>query len=267
MNLFAQILPYAQEAQALYLQDLSQDYGCVISGLALPSPSSIQAIPESLDHLPRLLMQQVNSPHDILDAIGMGCDLACFPLANTSSDAGLAFTFELGDEQPDTAIGALPLAHDMWSTDYATDLSPLREGCRCYTCIRHHRAYLHHLLQAKEMLAWTLLQIHNHATLDSFFESIRAGIASGRFESVAETFRRRYAAAMPGKTGEGPRVRGYQIKSVGGGEPRKNPKAYGRLDDQIQRLAETEESGVPPPSEDSHGLEKSGFSQKTGSLG
>jgi queuine tRNA-ribosyltransferase subunit QTRTD1 len=48
---------------------------------------------------------------------------------------------------------------------------------------------------------------------------------------------------MPEKTGEGPRIRGYQVKSVGGGEPKKNLKDYGRLDNAMQKLAEGE-SGI-----------------------
>ena len=61
-----------------------------------------------------------------------------------------------------------PLGLDLWSPTYATDLSPLREGCECYACGSHHRAYVRHLLDAKEMLGWVLLQIHNHHTLDVF---------------------------------------------------------------------------------------------------
>ena len=262
LNIFAAVLPYSKETQSLYLQDLEEEYRDSISGLALSSISNAECIPESLVHLPRLLMQDIKSPSQILDAVAVGCDLMTFSLCNQSSDAGLAFTFRLHDHPSESKNERLPLALDMWASGFATDIGPLTEGCQCYTCTRHHRAYLHHLLQAKEMLAWTLLQIHNHAMMDSFFASIRASITLGTFDIDCEKFNRQYELEMPAKTGQGPRVRGYQIKTERAGEPRKNPKAYGRLDDQIQKLAEAE-SGIPTPTEDSQGLEETGFAQKT----
>jgi queuine tRNA-ribosyltransferase len=55
------------------------------------------------------------------------------------------------------------------------------------------------------MLAWTLLQIHNHHTMDKFFSAIRASIERGTFDTDADVFHRDYAPELPEKTGEGPR--------------------------------------------------------------
>ena len=99
---------------------------------------------------------------------------------------------------------------DMWSDDHATDLSPLTAGCDCYTCRKHHRAYIHHLLMAKEMLAWTLLQVHNHATMDRFFEGVRRSIETGGLDRDVGVFEEVYMSELPlgGKerrSGRGPR--------------------------------------------------------------
>jgi queuine tRNA-ribosyltransferase subunit QTRTD1 len=105
-------------------------------------------------------------------------------------------------------------------------------------------------------------QIHNFAMMDAFFDAVRASIARDTFGEDVKTFNRTYSAAMPEKTGEGPRIRGYQMKSTGGGEPKKNPKAYGRLDDAVQKLAEAE-SGIATPTGDAVELERHGFAEKT----
>jgi queuine tRNA-ribosyltransferase accessory subunit len=111
------------------------------------------------------------------------------------------------------------------------------------------------------MLAWTLLQVHNHAVMERFFQGVRESIARGKFEEDVKAFNRTYEADMPAKTGLGPRIRGYQTKSVGGGEAKKNIKSWGRLDDAAQKIAEAE-SGVTTPEGDSTQLEDQGFAEK-----
>jgi queuine tRNA-ribosyltransferase accessory subunit len=235
--LFASILPIEKEQQSFYLSDLADDFIPYLSGLCLYSPSTVTAIPESLEGLPRLCLANPTSPHEILSAVSVGIDLITTPFVTQISEQGMAFSFTF---PPPRSSKPEPLAFDLWSTSHAMSLEPLTPDCVCYTCTRHHRAYIHHLLQAREMLAWTLLQIHNFAVLDTFFASIRESIANIRFEEDCESFNRTYETEMPTRTGQGPRVRGYQVKSVGGGESKKNPKSYGRLDDQLQKSAEFE---------------------------
>lgn len=45
------------------------------------------------------------------------------------------------------------------SVSFRLDESPLVDGCKCYTCRKHSRAYIHHLLNTHEMLAQTLLDM------------------------------------------------------------------------------------------------------------
>ncbi|KAI5303849.1 hypothetical protein KEM55_000341 [Ascosphaera atra] len=117
----------------------------------------------------------------------------------------------------------------MWPDKHVADTNPLMKGCTCYTCRTFHRAYIRHLLNAKEMLAWTLLHVHNLHVMDQFFASVRRSIARGTFEEDARTFAATYQSEMPEQTGQGPRLRGYQFKTEKG-DTRKNDRVYGRLD-------------------------------------
>jgi queuine tRNA-ribosyltransferase len=59
-------------------------------------------------------------------------------------------------------------------------------ACACYTCANFSRAYLRHLIIAKEMLSATLLSIHNLHTLIHLAKDMRAAILEGQFESFAQ---------------------------------------------------------------------------------
>ena len=64
---------------------------------------------------------------------------------------------------------------------FREDFTPLDASCPCYTCQNFTRAYLSHLLRAQELLAYTLLSIHNITELVSFTQQIRAAIVKGTF--------------------------------------------------------------------------------------
>lgn len=203
---FAPILPLDNAQQSLYLDDLETEFRHYLSGLALYESFSLTFIPESLGDLPRFLLSDPPSPHEILREISLGADLLTLPLLGSSSDAGIAldFTFPAPSSTED-GVEPPPLGIDLWSSAYAKDLSPLREGCECYACRRHHRAYFNHLLNAKEMTAWALLSIHNYHIIDNFFAGVRESIQRGSFEEDVQSFNRVYVSALPAQTGEGPR--------------------------------------------------------------
>lgn len=256
-DIFATVPHLEMQQQSFYLADLADEYKADIGGISLYSPETAANLPESLHSLPRLCIDNPSSPHDILRAVSLGNDLITISFVTAASEAGIAMTF---DFVPPAETQGIPLGIDQWDKSHATDLSPLARECQCYSCAKHHRAYIHHLLSAKEMLAWTLLQIHNFHVMEDFFEAIRQSITDGTFEQKARTFGRVYQPEMPKATGEGPRVRGYQMKSVGGGEPRKNQKKYGRLEEQARKLEEAE-SGIATPEDDilAHDLENMGM--------
>jgi queuine tRNA-ribosyltransferase len=67
--------------------------------------------------------------------------------------------------------------------EFSTDPRPLQSECPCFTCQRHNRAYLRHLLAAKELSAFRLVSIHNlHYTLGLLLDARRA-ILAGEFEN------------------------------------------------------------------------------------
>ncbi|KAJ5689302.1 hypothetical protein N7462_003694 [Penicillium macrosclerotiorum] len=259
---FAPVLPLDNTQQSLYLDDLASEFRDRLSGLALYESASLTFIPESVGDLPRLVLSEPSSPHDVLRDVTLGADLVTVPFMGKSSDAGIAldFTFpapssvhERGEPQQ--------LGIDLWSPEYKKDAVPLSEGCECYACRNHHRAYLNHLLAAKEMAAWALLQIHNHHVMDLFFAGVRDSIQRGTFEADVQAFGRAYVAMLPETTGEGPRLRGHQLPAAGPNQPRRMPKIYGRLDDVQKKFVESQ-SSIATPDTDAEGLEKHGFAEK-----
>ncbi|OKH12480.1 tRNA guanosine(34) transglycosylase Tgt [[Limnothrix rosea] IAM M-220] len=80
--------------------------------------------------------------------------------------------------------GAALVQGDRWNlknAQFKEDFQPLDETCPCYTCQNFTRAYLHHLIKAKEMLAYMLLSLHNVTELIQFTVKIRESILSDRF--------------------------------------------------------------------------------------
>ena len=71
----------------------------------------------------------------------------------------------------------------MMNATFARDTRPLDETCDCYTCQTFTRAYIRHLIIAKELLAGTLLSIHNLRALIRLVHEIRSTIMDGTFES------------------------------------------------------------------------------------
>jgi len=204
--LFVPILPIDQEAQTLYLEMLGDELKDAIDGIdgiALYEANSALIIPDNLAPLPRLAMTGANRPQDVLRDIRLGADICTITFINAATDAGIALDFIF----PAHAKPAkrLTMGIDMWSAEHAVDLSPLTPDCKCYACQKHHRAYIQHLLSAKEMLAWVLLQIHNLQIMDDFFAGIRESIQRNTFDEDVATFEERYEAELPTKTGQGPR--------------------------------------------------------------
>ena len=73
---------------------------------------------------------------------------------------------------------------DRWNLKnnrFREDFTPLDTSCPCYTCQHFTRAYLSHLLRSRELLAYTLLTIHNLTELVGFTQRIRKAILGDRF--------------------------------------------------------------------------------------
>lgn len=227
-NVFAPFLPIERDLQSWYLEHLVEEMVDNISGIAVYDAYLMDDLPEVLHRFPKLSFHTPSSPQEVLRHISLGMDLFTIPFINDATDAGIALDFSFippkNKVQENTRQS---LGLDMWPATHAESVVPLTEGCTCYACTKHHRAYIQHLLAAKEMLGWVLIQLHNHAIMDSFFTSIRTSIQNNTFEADAAAFEAYYEPSLPEKTGQGPRVRGYQFQAEDHGKKeKKNPKAY-----------------------------------------
>lgn len=70
---------------------------------------------------------------------------------------------------------------NLYNARYELDTSPIEEGCQCPTCRHHSRAYIHHLLKAKEMLGMRLCVMHNLWFYNTMMEEIRDALDNGCF--------------------------------------------------------------------------------------
>ena len=70
---------------------------------------------------------------------------------------------------------------NLFNAKYELDDRPIEEGCGCPACKRYSRAYIRHLLKAKEMLGMRLCVLHNLYFYNTMMEEIRAALEEGRF--------------------------------------------------------------------------------------
>ncbi|RMZ68261.1 hypothetical protein GMOD_00004477 [Pyrenophora seminiperda CCB06] len=251
-SIFAPLLPIERELQSWYLEHLLDDMVDHISGVAIYDAYLLDSLPEKLHHLPRLSFHAPASPQELLRHINLGIDLFTVPFLTDATDAGIVLDFTFPAPPKDASSSSSSstrhsLGIDMWSANHAHSVTPLSANCTCHACTHHHRAFLQHLLAAKEMLGWVLIQIHNHAILSAFFAGVRASIEQGTFDADVKAFEAYYVPALPEKTGQGPRVRGYQFKSESSQVKRekKNPKAFQKFsEEEIAELRARHKEGL-----------------------
>lgn len=121
---------------------------------------------------PRYLMG-VGTVEDLLNGIARGVDIfdCVLPTRLARHQAAMTRTGRL----------------NLLNAAHARDPRPIDEACSCYTCQKFSRAYLRHLIVAKEMLAATLLSIHNLHTLIELVRDGRKAICEKKFgKFVAE---------------------------------------------------------------------------------
>lgn len=133
-----------------------------------------QVLPEDK---PRYLMG-VGSPEDLINGIQRGIDIFDCVLPTRLARHQSAMT----------RTGRI----NLMNAANAREQRPIDEACRCYTCQNFTRAYLRHLIIAKEMLAATLISIHNLYTLLQLVRDARQAILAGRFDTFAGDFLANY---------------------------------------------------------------------------
>lgn len=116
---------------------------------------------------PRYLMG-VGTPEDLLMGVKRGIDMFDCVMPTRIARHGTFFTPQ----------GRLNIRRQ----DFADDINPLVDGCDCWTCHNHHRAYIRHLYRQGEATAATLMSIHNIRFLVKWMEDTRQAIVDGVFD-------------------------------------------------------------------------------------
>jgi len=122
---------------------------------------------------PRYLMG-VGTPEDLINGVMRGIDIFDCVLPTRLARHKAAFTRN----------GRLNLGN----AKHAHSIQPIDEMCTCYTCQNFSRAYIRHLIAAKELLSATLISIHNLHMLIDLAQKIRQAIIEKRFHTFAPTY-------------------------------------------------------------------------------
>ncbi len=115
---------------------------------------------------PRYLMG-VGTPANILEAVDRGIDFFDCVYPSRNGRHGHLYTKH----------GKI----NLFNAKYELDTRPIEEGCQCPACRRYSRAYIRHLLKAKEMLGMRLCVLHNLYFYNHMMEDIRTALDEGRF--------------------------------------------------------------------------------------
>ena len=110
----------------------------------------------------------VGTPANILGAVDRGVDFFDCVYPSRNGRHGHVYTNQ----------GKL----NLFNAKYELDDAPIEEGCQCPACRTYSRAYIRHLLKAKEMLGMRLCVLHNLYFYNNMMEEIRAAIEAGRYK-------------------------------------------------------------------------------------
>jgi len=166
--------------------------GIAIGGLSVGETkkemySTLDIVSDVLpENKPRYLMG-VGTPEDLVNGVLRGVDIFDCVLATRLARHNAALTFT-GRK-------------NLMNAKFAHDKSPIEEGCTCYTCQTFTRAYIRHLIAAKETLSGTLISIHNIHMLQQLMKKLRNAIIDGTIENVAQNILETYEY-KPGKTAD-----------------------------------------------------------------
>lgn len=160
-------------AHAQEISELDLD-GYAIGGLAVGESHEDMyhildvTVPRLPLHKPTYLMG-VGTPANILEAVDRGVDFFDCVYPSRNGRHGHVYTNH----------GKL----NLFNAKYETDASPIEEGCQCPACRHYSRAYIRHLLKAKEMLGMRLCVLHNLYFYNHLMEEIREAIEAGAYQS------------------------------------------------------------------------------------
>ncbi len=164
--------------------------GYALGGLAVGESHEqmYHVIEETVPYLPAdkpTYLMGVGTPANILEAVERGVDFFDCVYPTRNGRHGHLYTNH----------GKL----NLFNAKYETDDRPIEEGCPCPACRRYSRAYIRHLLKAKEMLGMRLCVLHNLFFYNTMMAEIRDAMDEGRFAS----YKREKLAGMQKADAEG----------------------------------------------------------------
>ncbi len=159
--------------------------GYALGGLAVGESHEemYHIIEETVPHLPGdkpVYLMGVGTPANILEAVERGVDFFDCVYPSRNGRHGHLYTNH----------GKI----NLFNAQYELDVRPIEEGCKCPACRRYSRAYIRHLLKAKEMLGMRLCVLHNLYFYNTMMEEIRNALDEGSFS----TYKKRKLSGMEG---------------------------------------------------------------------
>ena len=164
---------------AQQIRELDLD-GYAVGGLAVgESHEEMYRILEAVvPHLPAAkptYLMGVGTPANILEAVERGVDFFDCVYPSRNGRHGHVYTNQG--------------KRNLFNAKYELDESPIEEGCQCPACRTYSRAYIRHLLKAKEMLGMRLCVLHNLYFYNTMMEEIREAIEEGRYQEYKKKLR------------------------------------------------------------------------------
>ena len=159
-------------AHADEISELDLD-GYAVGGLAVGETHEemYRILDSVVPHLPvnkPTYLMGVGTPANILEAVSRGVDFFDCVYPSRNGRHGHVYT----------NFGKI----NLFNAKYELDSRPIEEGCQCPACRHYSRAYIRHLLKAKEMLGMRLCVLHNLYFYNTMMEEIRQALDDGRYE-------------------------------------------------------------------------------------
>ena len=157
--------------------------GYAVGGVSVgePEPEMMHAVEITEPYLPENKARYamgLGTPAQLVELVARGIDMFDCVLPTRVARNGTAYT----------TAGAINLRAGHQKEDFG----PIEEGCDCFACTNHTRAYLRHLLKAGEILGLRMLSVHNSHFYMEVMRQIRSHLAAGTFDDFREEFIAKY---------------------------------------------------------------------------
>ena len=151
--------------------------GYALGGLAVGESHEemYHVLDVTVPHLPEdkpTYLMGVGTPANILEAVDRGVDFFDCVYPSRNGRHGHVYT----------NFGKL----NLFNQKFERDMRPIEEGCQCPACRSYSRAYIRHLLKAKEMLGMRLCVLHNLYFYNTMMEEIRDAIDAGNYQNYKD---------------------------------------------------------------------------------